>query len=740
MRTTLSQGDLLCWKKGFLAIIFLTFILSCFLWLSLKFPKALYFQENLIVSEEFGAQKEKKKNLNFSSSLKERLPVEVERKKFVFLRVLGNDLPPRHHPIQTQMNLQFILENEKEFPQCEKIWILNRIVDKENENVLIKLLESYKKRYYRIPFIFEEYQEHPFEFTWSEKPEDSFRLMSPRCIVCNEIFHSKNLYAMNNNGARNYALELGKKLGKWVLPFDGNLFFTKKNWEVLEAEINEIEKSNKDIRYLTIPMVRMGKFGANLGDVEETVYSKNEIEAEEPQILFRFDSTNMYDPKARYGRRPKVELLHRLGQWPPEIYLPWEKRFIVDKNAATQVQKSQSFIIRLPSGNSALELSGGKRGSSRTRGILSFLESLETKIYGAHFKKDFPILYDFRVLEKEKALYFSSTPTSELIKIVDSLHLKAKEILKTFKVLSFRKNVLMRPKSFPVTFNKTVSALQSQLQNMTILTLASYFSIDDSKNTQNIYSTKVISQLTYWFLSDHAYSPISTGDSEGFGNLLSKVDLHYFLDSIKILHLSNKISNNKYFLLSTWFKNSHLWFKSNSIMETQSKSLHEIGTKTHLQLISLSAFANFRDFIWHSHFLKSRILAQNSPRSQITFKLENLIQNVNSLINIATIANNINIDLWTWDNGKWNISSTQFASEKLLTTNEERQLNSNLLAYIHHEANSYLEKGQNSDLLVQVHALLKGISIVESDYLNNQVYEPHFSVRPFWYLGNHRNL
>jgi hypothetical protein len=40
------------------------------------------------------------------------------------------------------------------------------------------------------------------------------------------MFHYKNLYTMNNNGARNLMIEEGINEGaEWIFPFDGNCFF-----------------------------------------------------------------------------------------------------------------------------------------------------------------------------------------------------------------------------------------------------------------------------------------------------------------------------------------------------------------------------------------------------------------------------------------------------------------------------------------------------------------------------------
>jgi hypothetical protein len=69
----------------------------------------------------------------------------------VLYRVLGNDLPPRHEIGQTLSNLRFMLDNEPELEACEKRWVVNRIVDPEQEAAIIALLEERGQHYLHSP-------------------------------------------------------------------------------------------------------------------------------------------------------------------------------------------------------------------------------------------------------------------------------------------------------------------------------------------------------------------------------------------------------------------------------------------------------------------------------------------------------------------------------------------------------------------------------------------------------------
>ena len=53
--------------------------------------------------------------------------------EFLLIRIIGNDLEPRHRAGQSRDNLRFILENEPPLPGCGKRFVLNRIVDAAEE-------------------------------------------------------------------------------------------------------------------------------------------------------------------------------------------------------------------------------------------------------------------------------------------------------------------------------------------------------------------------------------------------------------------------------------------------------------------------------------------------------------------------------------------------------------------------------------------------------------------------------
>ena len=72
--------------------------------------------------------------------------------RILLFRILGNDLGSLHGENQTYDNLSFTLQNELEFKNTKKMYLLNRIYDNKKKKKLIALLEKYNAEYIDIPF------------------------------------------------------------------------------------------------------------------------------------------------------------------------------------------------------------------------------------------------------------------------------------------------------------------------------------------------------------------------------------------------------------------------------------------------------------------------------------------------------------------------------------------------------------------------------------------------------------
>lgn len=85
---------------------------------------------------------------------------------------------------------------------------------------------------------------------------------------------------------------------RWIFAFDGNSFLTKNAMGEIK---HSIRKHGEVLQYFVVPMARLVDNSQLLKGVDTRPNSK-----EEPQIIFRNDAEDVYNPDMRYGRRSKV--------------------------------------------------------------------------------------------------------------------------------------------------------------------------------------------------------------------------------------------------------------------------------------------------------------------------------------------------------------------------------------------------------------------------------------------------
>ena len=258
--------------------------------------------------------------------------------KYIFYRILGNDILLRHRKGQTFANLKIIFDRESAFKNVEKRWIINRIVDSQEEHKIIKFLEKHSQKYQVIKFDLKKFQKIP-----------------------KECFNKRHDELIGLNEARNLALKEGKRLGRWILIFDGSCFFTSSGWQ----EIVQADSQRADFKYIIVPMMRIVQGGKGV--------------LCEPQIIFRDDSKDEFDKNFRYGQNSKVELLFRLGV--PGLWDQWDGE-LKDLSMKRRSKEFGSFITaghvwRLPSGNEGAESNVRRREAHRKRGIELLMNKID---------------------------------------------------------------------------------------------------------------------------------------------------------------------------------------------------------------------------------------------------------------------------------------------------------------------------------------------------------------------------
>jgi hypothetical protein len=180
---------------------------------------------------------------------------------YALVRILGNDLWPRHETGQTLRNLKYILENEADFDHCTKFFALNKILDSKKAHDIKKLLDSHGYEYW---------EDH---IEWDNLDSDPMGALI-------------GLNAVRNRAIRKY---LDRKF-EVVLPLDGNCFFSKQGWSKFESLAYHSPRDG----YFAIPMQRCKDYSDLTKDVDirEAWHSSNsfgrptrKLDLTEPQRL-----------------------------------------------------------------------------------------------------------------------------------------------------------------------------------------------------------------------------------------------------------------------------------------------------------------------------------------------------------------------------------------------------------------------------------------------------------------------
>lgn len=302
---------------------------------------------------------------------------------FALVRVIGNDLYPRHKLGQSRENLTFILEHEGALPDCTRAWVVNRIVNEAEEAAIIALLEARGEPYLRLPFEPEVYARIGFDY--GALPSADFlhgdglasleELSQKRLLAA--LYRHKNNYVMHNNGARNAALAFGATLAKWVLPFDGNTFFRQEAWDALRQGV----LAQPQVPMFVVPMER------TLDNATLLAPSFTVQPVEEPQLLFRRDAGHQFGERFPYGRRPKVSLFWQMGvpgPWESWNDDAWDQVRLEPSRAAGQFAVA-GWVARLASGMATLEkpttASFKERGRVRQDAILATIDALDAQLF-----------------------------------------------------------------------------------------------------------------------------------------------------------------------------------------------------------------------------------------------------------------------------------------------------------------------------------------------------------------------
>lgn len=550
--------------------------------------------------------------------------------RYALIRILGNDLPLRHSQDQTYINLRFTLDHEKEFDDCLKMWVLNRIVDVVKKQKLIDLLTKHGKQYVDIPYDVEAFA--TVGYCFEDLSRDDYKLTSQyktdveriRLTADTAIFRCKNNYIINNNGARNRAFVEGVIHADWVFPWDGNCYVTEQAWNSI---ISALQKRT-DLQYHIVPMVRL------LDNQCVLKHNYAPQPTEEPQIIFRKDATLQFNEWLMYGLQPKVELLKRLGvpgvwdNW-KRLY-PWGSEMHVKHGPYTNNYAWAGWTARLFSGNKAQELDADQRANIRRKGIIRFITEHDKAWLYRNFKRGNLAYYDSGLLEKlrsgggvaQQGPYLNTLVqlenlakkylVSPLYSVIDKTTLPPSRDIRDYwhPAPYFWPNPTSRnglpyiykdgervpgTRMYEDQSNKyDRTSIQRVFDETTTLALAG----DVFLNVE--YTEKAVKLIRRWFIDEKTamnphltYSQVVMGKNENRGTasgLIETKDMYFFLDAVKLVRKSDFWSENDEQKMLDWCRSFLAWLNASDQGRHEVATSNNHGVAFDLQTYALAAF------------------------------------------------------------------------------------------------------------------------------------------------------
>lgn len=206
-------------------------------------------------------------------------PPVRRRSKFCIFRIISEDLPPRDEIGSRDRVLDFILDNENEFEDTTKGWIINGFTDSVHRASVIDKLVKRDMFVLTIP--------------WARKLYADARTREQKIVT-----------AIGINKARNLAISHGQLLADFTFILDGDCFFTKGQYEHVTKEIEKDQKASNRKHYSTV---------CSRSTFEHALQSDDIMNLAEPMPIVRYDATERFDESIPFGKGDKLEYLFRLN-------------------------------------------------------------------------------------------------------------------------------------------------------------------------------------------------------------------------------------------------------------------------------------------------------------------------------------------------------------------------------------------------------------------------------------------
>ncbi|MDN2584327.1 alginate lyase family protein [Aquibium sp. ELW1220] len=612
---------------------------------------------------------------------------------FVLYRIIGNDLHPRHEQGQSLRNVRFILDNEPTFAKCEKRWVVNRIVDPETEASILDLLDQAGQTYLHIRFDRDDYARQDWDFSGFSDP--AFWLAPMDCSERMRMRFEARLrrhkvnYVINNNGARNAALNDGRNRAKWVLPWDGNCFLSQLAWDRLVADVT----SRPYLKYFQVPMARLSDTS------QATTADLGPLATEEPQVIFRFDAEESFDEAYPYGRRPKVSLFWKLGI-PGDWDLAGDDVWDVPRPERTTRGAefgSAGWVARLPSGRSHLEapLKSSQTGRelARNEAIVATLDDLDRDVLARHWDPDRLAAYDETAFAR-----LVVTPTGSLAAKWRDALLEAGEAALQRGLQTVVEKTTLPPSGDPHDYwhpapfwwpnPATADGLPLIRRDGERIPGTELYSQHceryDRTRLQRLFDDATVCALTWrvtgerrfaehatamlrcWFIDPRTrmnphltyaqWRPEPNAKYAGGYGLIEMKDLYFFLDAVRLLRKSEALDTATEDQFRTWLAAYLDWICAGSQGAAERAARNNHGTCFDLQVGAIAAYlGDLRTLSATLRASKARILTQFSPDGSQEEELKRNRSahytsfNLQSWVNLVRLAKTVGCDLWRYE-------------------------------------------------------------------------------------------
>jgi hypothetical protein len=699
-------------------------------------------------------------------------PVQIEKLKaeyvekgldkmpdtFVLYRIIGNDLYPRHKKGQSRENVQFVLENEPVLKDCERRWIVNRIIDKDEEKAILEMLDKHKQKYVVLPFDASEYSKCTLDLECLPEPGflsgDKFEKLGPeqQQRLIGALYRNKNNYVMNNNGARNAALRDGRDKAKYVLPWDGNCFMTTASWDLIREGI----ANNPHYKYFVVPMTRV----LDNSDLLRDDFIPDPVE--EPQLAFRFDAAEEFNETFCYGRRPKVETFYRLGipgKWDKWKDDPWDQKRR-DLSLEAKQFTVAGWVARMYSGMKELEQdnqqSFKQRGLARLDAIITTLQHVDCMVSGVNDKTLTSLKAE--VLSREEQEYKSHK--NELLKpIIEKLVADADEALtrgpysvvdKTTLPPSQNIHDYWHPAPYWWPNPNTPDGLPYIKKDGQRVPGTSMYEPESEKydrtRLQRLFDDTFTLALAWKFTGEIKYAQHGARALERFFiNPETAMNPHLQYAQVRLGHTKSIVSTGiiESGVIDTqvqekfkqWLNTYLQWLLESPQGKKECSAVNNHGTCYDLQVAAIAAFVGNREILFETLTRsQSRVAQQFTPAGDQPHEMTRTITahyccfNFQSWINIAEVASRYNINLWetTTRDGASMIKVAEYLIGHIGKKWPFQQIDE-------------FDHDRFMPIYFAVKDRIRNVSnapdVPKIKYLVKPSFFPHDGVRPYWNLG-----